>query len=80
MRWSIRWRLTLWNLLALAAVLLGFAGLVYGLAAHALYEKTDHDLAAAAQLLEQDCAPAAALSQGQGCPGGRGSGQYVGLR
>ena len=54
MRWSIRWRLTLWNLLALAAVLLGFAGLVYGLATHALYEKTDHDLAAAAQLLEQD--------------------------
>ena len=33
-----------------------------------------------AQLVEQDCAPAAALSQGQGCPGGRGLGQYVGLR
>src|SRR5262249_53417779 len=35
MRLSIRWRLTLWNTLALAVVLLGFAALVYGLLAHA---------------------------------------------
>src|SRR5262245_28102543 len=30
---SIRWRLTLWNTLALALVLLAFAALVYGLVA-----------------------------------------------
>ena len=33
MRLSIRWRLTLWNSLALAAVLAGFGALVYGLTA-----------------------------------------------
>jgi HAMP domain-containing protein len=54
MRLTIRWRLTLWNLAALAAVLLGFAGLVYGLVAHTLYENTDRALTAGAQLLEND--------------------------
>src|SRR6516225_8970461 len=44
MRLSIRWRLTLWNTLALAAVLLGFAALVYGLLARALYQQTDRKL------------------------------------
>jgi heavy metal sensor kinase len=53
-RWTIRWRLTLWNLVALAAVLLGFAGLVYGLVAHTLYENIDRSLSAGAQLLEHD--------------------------
>src|SRR5438067_328906 len=54
MGWSIRWRLTLWNLLAVAMLLFGFAALVYGLVSHALYEKTDQDLLAGARLLEQD--------------------------
>jgi heavy metal sensor kinase len=54
MRWSIRWRLTLWNLLAVAAVLLGFAGVVYGMLSHALYEQTDRTLLAALGQLEQD--------------------------
>jgi heavy metal sensor kinase len=43
MRLSIRWRLTLWNTLALAVVLLGFGGLVYGLLSH-FYEHTDRAL------------------------------------
>ena len=46
MRLSIRWRLTLWNTLALAVVLLGFAALVYTLLAGALYEQIDHKLLA----------------------------------
>jgi two-component system heavy metal sensor histidine kinase CusS len=41
---SIRWRLTLWNALALGAVLLGFAALVYALLRHALYERVDQGL------------------------------------
>src|SRR5262249_44267281 len=41
---SIRWRLTLWNALALGAVLLGFAALVYALLRHALYERVDRAL------------------------------------
>jgi heavy metal sensor kinase len=48
---SIRWRLTLWNMLALAAVLLGFAALVYGLLHHALYHQTDRKLLAGLQQL-----------------------------
>src|SRR5215468_4257088 len=39
MRVTIRWRLTLWNTLALAAVLLGFGALVYGLLRTALYDR-----------------------------------------
>jgi heavy metal sensor kinase len=40
-RLSIRSRLTLWNILALAAALIIFAALVYVLFRHALYEQTD---------------------------------------
>jgi hypothetical protein len=45
MRLSIRWRRTLWNLLALA-VLLGFSALVYGLTARALCQQVDGNLRA----------------------------------
>jgi heavy metal sensor kinase len=41
---SIRWRLTLWNTLALAVVLFGFSALVYVMLRHALYERVDHSL------------------------------------
>jgi heavy metal sensor kinase len=58
MRLSIRWRLTLWNTLALAIVLLGFAALVYALSAHALYERIDRTLLTEFRELEQD-APSA---------------------
>jgi two-component system, OmpR family, heavy metal sensor histidine kinase CusS len=44
MRLNIRWRLTLWNTLGLAVVLLGFSGLVYLLLRHALYEQIDRTL------------------------------------
>jgi heavy metal sensor kinase len=54
MRLSIRWRLTLWNTLALAVVLLGFAGMVYALLARALYEQTDQKLLGGYQQLEHD--------------------------
>src|SRR5207248_6864777 len=54
MRLSIRWRLTLWNTLALAVVLLGFSGLVYGLLARALYASMDRSLLAEFRELEQD--------------------------
>jgi heavy metal sensor kinase len=54
MRLSIRWRLTLWYTLALAMVLLGFSGLVYGLLAHALYERIDDALLAQFRLLQQE--------------------------
>jgi heavy metal sensor kinase len=53
-RLSIRWRLTLWNTLALMVVLLGFAGMVYGLLRHALYEQVDHKLQAGWQQVELD--------------------------
>src|SRR5262249_5753068 len=49
---NIRWRLTLWNTLALAVVLLGFTGLVYGLMRHALYDRLDRSLLAELQELE----------------------------
>ena len=54
MRLSIRWRLTLWNALALAVVLAGFAALVYGLLAHALYQQTDRKLLGGFHELEDD--------------------------
>src|SRR5437588_4497364 len=44
MRLSIRWRLTLWNMLALAGVLVGLGALVYGMSAHALYQRLDQSL------------------------------------
>jgi heavy metal sensor kinase len=50
---SIRWRLTLWNTLALAVVLLGFAALVYGLVHHALYAQVDRKLLSGLQQLDQ---------------------------
>jgi heavy metal sensor kinase len=54
MRLSIRWRLTLWNVLALAVVLIGFSTLVYGLLAQALYERLDRSLQAELAELESD--------------------------
>src|SRR5207247_7061180 len=54
MRWSIRWRLTLWNTLALAVVLAGFSALVYGLLARSLYQQIDQGLLAAFQGLEKE--------------------------
>jgi heavy metal sensor kinase len=53
-RLSIRWRLTLWNTLGLAVMLLAFAALVYGLLRHALYEQTDRRLLGAYRQLEHD--------------------------
>ena len=40
-RLSIRWRLTLWNTLALAVLLVGIGLVVYGLLRHAMYEQVD---------------------------------------
>jgi heavy metal sensor kinase len=54
MRLSIRWRLTLWNTLALAIVLLSFSGLVYSLVRHALYEQIDRSLLSEQTQLEHD--------------------------
>ena len=54
MRLSIRWRLTLWNTLALASVLLCFSGLVYFLLRHALYEQIDRTLLFEEAQLEHD--------------------------
>jgi heavy metal sensor kinase len=51
---SIRWRLTLWNILAVAAVVLGFGALVYGLLRAALYERLDRSLRTGWQELERD--------------------------
>jgi heavy metal sensor kinase len=53
-RLSIRWRLTLWNTLALAVMLACFAALVYGMLRHALYEQIDRSLQAAFVLLRDD--------------------------
>ena len=65
MRLSIRWRLTLWNTLALALLLACFAALVYGLLRHALIEQTDRSLRAGFGLLrgdaEADAAPGNSL-------------------
>jgi heavy metal sensor kinase len=52
-RLSIRWRLALWHTLALAVVLTGFAAVVYGLVAHALYEQADRNLLSGLRQLEQ---------------------------
>jgi two-component system heavy metal sensor histidine kinase CusS len=53
-RLNIRWRLTLWNALALAVVLAFFAALVYALLRRALYEQTESLLAAAFAQLQSD--------------------------
>src|SRR5262245_21598559 len=52
MRLSIRWRLTLWITVALAAVLVGFSALVYAMLVHALYERVDQSLVSVFQELE----------------------------
>jgi two-component system heavy metal sensor histidine kinase CusS len=57
---SIRWRLTLWNMLGLALMLLAFAALIYGLLRQALYEQVDQKLLGALGQLEQDERTAAA--------------------
>jgi heavy metal sensor kinase len=54
MRLSIRWRLTLWNTLALSVVLIGFSGLVYGMLREALFERVDRSLLAELSELEKD--------------------------
>jgi heavy metal sensor kinase len=54
MRVSIRWRLMFWNALAFAFVLVGFAALVYGLSARALYQQTDQRLSSALERLSGD--------------------------
>jgi heavy metal sensor kinase len=54
MRLSIRWRLTLWNTLALALVLIGFSALIYWLLGEALYERVDRSLLAELTELEKD--------------------------
>jgi len=51
---SIRWRLTVWNTLALAFVLLAFAVAIYGLLARALYDQLDRRLLGGLRELEQD--------------------------
>jgi len=54
MRLRRRSRLPLWNTPALAVVLFGFSGLVYGLLARALYAGIDRSLLAEFHELEQD--------------------------
>src|SRR5260221_9907278 len=54
MRLSIRWRLTLWNTLALTVVLVGFAALVYGLLARSLRQQTDRKLLSGFHELDHD--------------------------
>jgi heavy metal sensor kinase len=54
MRVSIRWRLTLWNMLAVATVLLGFGALVYGLLRSALYDRLDRSLLSEWEELKAD--------------------------
>ena len=51
---SIRRRLTLWNALAFAAVLVGFAALVYLLVARSLRQQADRTAETAFRLLETD--------------------------
>src|SRR5437660_894420 len=54
MCWSIRWRLTLWNTLALAVVLAVFSTMVYGLLSRSLHQQIDQRLLAAFQGLEKE--------------------------
>lgn len=53
-RLSIRWRLTLWNTVALAVLLIAVGSLVYALLRHALYEQLDRVLTAQYRELQQD--------------------------
>ena len=54
MRWSIRWRLTLLNTLALAVLLVAFAVLVYLLLAREVVENVDRGLAECLRQLEHE--------------------------
>src|SRR5262249_39605671 len=54
MRWSIRWRLALWNTLALAVLLACFAALIYALLARFLCDGVDRSLADAWRQLDRD--------------------------
>jgi heavy metal sensor kinase len=54
---SIRWRLTVWNTLALALVLIGFSAIVYAMVHHALYERVDQSLFSVFQELENKTDP-----------------------
>src|SRR5204862_6674567 len=56
-------RLTVWNTLGLAVMLLGFAALVYGMLRHALYGQMDRRILGALRQLEQD--PRAATQPGE---------------
>jgi len=53
-RLSIRWRLTLWNTVALAVLLIAIGSLIYALLRHAMYEQLDRVLAAQYRELQQD--------------------------
>ncbi|WP_425399943.1 sensor histidine kinase [Aeoliella sp.] len=53
-RLSIRWRLTLWNTVALAVLLLVVGVLIYGLLRHAMLEQTDRVLIEQFHELEHD--------------------------
>jgi heavy metal sensor kinase len=51
---TIRWRLTLWNALAVAAVVVVFGALVYGRVRAVLYDRLDQALRSGWQELERD--------------------------
>ena len=51
---TIRWRLTLWNALGFAAVLVGFASLVYVLLSRALAQQTERTADAGFRLMDTD--------------------------
>lgn len=51
---NIRWRLTLWNAVGVAAVLVGFAALVYTLAARAVRQQADRTADAGFRLIDTD--------------------------
>jgi two-component system, OmpR family, heavy metal sensor histidine kinase CusS len=53
-RRSIRWRLTVWNAVGVAVVLVGFAALVYWLAGRAFRQQADRTAEAAFRLVETD--------------------------
>src|SRR6516164_1407310 len=54
MRLSIRWRLTLWNMVVLAVALVGMGALVYGLMRQTLYQRVDRSLHTELEELEHD--------------------------
>lgn len=51
---SIRWRLTLWNTLAFAVVLVGFSAIIYLLVARSLRQQADRTAETSFRLLETD--------------------------